>query len=264
MYLNDFGIMKIAQSYEQQETGDFMKIVVDSHTHSVASGHAYSTIQEMAKEAPVNGIEMFVLTDHGPAMKGAPYLYHFGNLRTIPKELYGVKILKGVEANIISYSGELDMPEQYLRLLDFVLVSFHDICITPVSMEEHTNAIINLLKNPYVDAIGHSGNPQFPIDIDKMVLAAKEYNKMIEINNHSFYVRKGSDDNCRAIALKCKEHGVKIVCGSDAHISFDIGHFDKVKEVLTRIEMPEDLVLSSSVKGFEAYLKQRKERIKAT
>ncbi len=53
-----------------------MKIVVDSHTHSVASGHAYSTVQEMAREAPTNGIEMFALTDHGPAMKGAPYLYH--------------------------------------------------------------------------------------------------------------------------------------------------------------------------------------------
>jgi len=81
---------------------------------------------------------MFAITDHGPAMKGAPYLYHFGNLRVIPEVLYGVRILKGVEANIIDYSGGLDMPEEYLRRLDFVLASFHDICIEPKTLEEHT------------------------------------------------------------------------------------------------------------------------------
>ena len=46
-----------------------MKIVVDTHTHTLASGHAYSTIQEMAIEAAKNNIEAFAVTDHGPAIK---------------------------------------------------------------------------------------------------------------------------------------------------------------------------------------------------
>ncbi len=235
-----------------------MKIVVDSHTHSVSSGHAYSTVQEMAREAPASGIEMFVLTDHGPTMIGAPQLYHFGNLKALPKEIYGVKILKGVEANILDFSGRIDMPDEYLKHLDFVLASLHDGSITPGTVDENTEVLINILKNPLVDTVGHSGNPYYPIDIDRFVGAAKEYHKPIELNNSSFYFRKGSAARCHEIALKCKDYGVPVVCGSDAHISFDVGKFDKVSEVLDDIKMPEELVLNSSVAKFEEYLKQRR------
>lgn len=238
-----------------------MRIVVDTHTHTVSSGHAYSTIQEMAREAPNNGIQMFAITDHGPAMKGAPFLYHFGNLNTIPDTLYGVRILKGVEANIIDYSGKTDMPDEYLMRLDFALASLHDICIVPQTMEEHTNALIGALKNPYIDAVAHPGNPQFNVDIEKVVRTAKEYNKFIEINNHSFYVRKGSEKNCREFLIQCKKHGVRVVTGSDAHISFEIGQFDKVYSLLEEVGMPEDLVMNTSIEKFDEYLKEKRARI---
>lgn len=235
-----------------------MKIVVDSHTHSVSSGHAYSTVQEIAREASANGIAMFALTDHGPTMIGAPQLYHFGNLKALPGKIYGIKILKGVEANILDFSGRTDMPDEYLKRLDFVLASLHDGSISPGSVEENTGAIINVLKNPLIDTIGHSGNPYYPVDIEKIVRAAKEYHKPIELNNSSFYFRKGSAPRCREIAIQCKNHGVPVVCGSDAHISFDVGKFDKVSQVLEEIGMPEELVLNSSVERFEEYLKQRR------
>jgi putative hydrolase len=240
-----------------------LKFIIDTHTHTVSSGHAYSTVQEMARGANDNGMEMFAITDHGPAMKGAPYLYHFGNLKTIPGILYGVRIIKGVEANIIDYSGNTDMPEEYLKRLDFVIASFHDICITPSTMEEHTNALINVLKNPYIDAIAHPGNPQFEVDIEKVVKAAKQYNKLIEINNHSFTARTGSEKNCREFAIKCKEHGVGITCGSDAHISFDVGNFEHVYKLLREAEVPEELILNTSLQKFDNYLKSRKQRIES-
>lgn len=237
-----------------------MKIVIDTHTHTVSSGHAYSTVQEMAKEAPNNGIEAFAITDHGPAMKGAPFLYHFGNLKAIPSNLYGVRIIKGVEANIIDYNGNTDMPDEYLRKLDFAMASFHDICITPSTVEEHTNALVNLLKHPLIDAVAHPGNPQFQVDIERVVKAAKEYNKLIEINNHSFTVRTGSEKNCKDFVLTCKKYGVRIVCGSDAHISFDVGKFDKVNRLLEEVGMPEELVLSTSLSKFDEFLGLKKAR----
>ncbi|MCX7843691.1 MAG: phosphatase [Clostridia bacterium] len=239
-----------------------MKIVVDTHTHTISSGHAYSTIQEMAKEAPLNGIEMMALTDHGPALKGAPFLYHFVNQRVIPSELYGVRIIKGAEANIIDYDGNVDLPEEYLSRLEFVLASFHDICLEPASSEEHTRAAIEVLKNPYIDAIAHPGNPQYQLDIEEVVKTAREYNKLIEINNHSFKIRTGSEANCRRFAELCKVYGVRIICGSDAHISFDVGKFDNVIKLLEEVQVPEELVLNTSSQKFEAYLKERAERIK--
>jgi putative hydrolase len=235
-----------------------LRIEVDTHTHTVSSGHAYSTVQEIAEQARLKGLKMFAVTDHGPSMNGAPHLWHFGNMRVIPREINGVRVLKGVEANIVSYDGSLDMPDEYLRRLDCVMASFHDVCIPPATDREHTGALVNVLRNPLVDAIAHSGNAQFEIDKEVFVKAAAEYGKLIEINNHSFTVRRGSEANCRDIALLCKRYGVRIVCGSDAHISFDVGKFDKVEQLLEEIGMPEELVLNASMEKFEDYLLNRK------
>ena len=238
-----------------------MNIVIDTHTHTVSSGHAYSTIQEIAREAADKGLRAFAVTDHGPAVHGCPQPIYFGNLRVVPDEIYGVKIIRGVEANIISYDGEVDIPDATLKKLDFVLASFHDICIKPGSMEENTNAVMNALKNPYIDAVAHPGNPAFQVDIEKVVRAAKHHGKLIEINNHSFVVRKGSEANCREFALKCKQLEVPVVCGSDAHMSFDVGRFDRVSKLLEEVGMPEELVLNTSMEKFEAYLKLKSQRI---
>lgn len=238
-----------------------MNIVVDTHTHTISSGHAYSTIQENAKEASLNGIEMFNMSDHGPAMNGAPFKYHFGNLRVIPDIIYGVRIIKGVELNIINYNGEVDLSEYYLKKLQLVLASYHDNCIEPSTVEQHTYAAIQVLSNPYIDILAHSGNPQFQIDIEKVVKAARDYNKLIEINNQSFVVREGSEKNCFEIALMCKKYGVRIVTGSDAHISFDIGKFNNVYKILAEVEMPEELVVTTSVEKMDGYLLERKNRI---
>ena len=237
-----------------------MRFVVDTHTHTIASGHAYSTVQEMAREAASKGIEMFAITDHGPAMKGAPYLYHFANLRIIPETLFGIRVLKGVEANIIDYSGNLDMPDGYLKRLDFVIASFHDVCIEPSSVEENTQAMVNVLKNPYVDAIGHPGNKMFQVDIEEVVKAACENGKFIEINNSSFLVRSGCEENCKEFAVECKKQGVRIVCGSDAHISYDVGSFDRIYKLLEEVDMPEELIMNTSSDKFDEYLKKKKER----
>lgn len=232
-----------------------MKFVVDTHCHSIASGHAYSTIQELAKAAADKGMELIVITDHGIAMADAPHLWHFGNLKALPEEIYGVKVLKGVEANIIDLKGTLDMPEEYLRRLDWVIASFHDVCVQPGTVEQHTRAWIEAVKNPYVNVLGHSGNPIFSYDIDAVLQVVKEYDKIVEINNHSFYVRTGSETNCKIIAQKCKEMGIKIVVSSDAHISFDIGKFDKVYDLLEEINFPEELIINTSAEKLLNYLK---------
>jgi putative hydrolase len=238
-----------------------LKIVVDTHTHTIASGHAYSTIQEMAAEAAKKNIEAFAVTDHGPNMKGGPFLYHFGNLRVVPETINNVRIIKGAEANIIDFSGKLDIPDDYLKRLDFAVASFHDICIEPGSVEDHTNALINVMKNPYIDAIAHPGNPVFQVDIPKVVSAAKEYNKFIEINNDSFVIRPGSDNNCKEFALECKKQGVKVVCGSDAHISFDVGRFERVLRLFEEIDMSEELVMNTSISNFLEYFRFKKQRL---
>lgn len=240
-----------------------MNLVVDTHTHTLASGHAYSTLQENAREASLKGIEAIAMTDHGPALEGASTLLHFWNLKVIPEFMHGVRIIKGVEANIIDYTGAIDITEECLSRLEFVNASYHDITITPGTVEEHTDGMINALKNPFIDTIAHPGNPVFQVDIDKVVRTAGEYGKLIEINNSSFIVRRGCESNCAEFLRKCKQYGVRITCGSDAHICYDIGRFDRLYEMLREVDMPEELVISTSLGKIEAFLKERKASKKA-
>lgn len=240
-----------------------MKLVVDSHTHTIASGHSYSTVTELASEARSNGIEMFAVTDHGPILKGASSILHFWNLKVIPPSINGIRVIKGAEVNIVDYDGNVDLPEELLERLEFVIASFHDIVITPSTKEEHTTVLERILANPHIDAIAHPGNPTFEVDIDRVVKAAAKFGKLIEINNSSFRVRMGSEENCLDFAKKCRKYNARITCGSDAHISFDVGHLEKVSKILDEADVPEELVICSSSRLFEDYLKERKARVKA-
>lgn len=235
-----------------------MKYVIDTHCHTVASGHAYSTVMEIAKEANNKGLEMIAITDHGPEMPGGPHIYHFGNMRIIPANMFGVEILKGVEANIMNTDGELDVPEKILKRLDLVIASFHEGCFEPGDVEHNTRALLRVMENKYVDIIAHPGNPVYPIDKEKVVLKAKETETLIEINNSSFVSsRRGSKNNCIEIAELCKKHDVKVISGSDCHIAFDVGRFDKVVEIFNEIQMPHELIMNSSVERFKEFLKSK-------
>ncbi len=235
-----------------------MKIVADMHCHTVASAHAYSTIQECAAAARMRGIELLAITDHGGSIPDAPHEWHFWNLRVVPEVIDGVRILKGVEANIINYDGHIDVDEKILDSLDIVIASFHPPCCGPGKVGENTKAVINALKNPYVDILGHPDNPMYCVDVDEVTAAAREYGKLIELNNKSPMVRRGCEPIAAEFAQKAKKYGTELVCGSDAHISFEVGVFDEVNRIIEQVGLPEDLVLNTSVEKILDYMKNRK------
>jgi putative hydrolase len=234
-----------------------MYFEADIHCHTVASGHAYSTIAEMAARASELEFKLIAMTDHGPAMPDAPGLIHFRNLRILPRMMAGVEILKGAEANIMNFEGDLDMPDSVLQDLELVIASLHMPCIKPGSRKQNTNALVQTIANPAVHVLGHTGNPLYPIDAPAVVAAVKKHRKLIEINNsslqpHSF--RKGSLDNCLKILEICRDQDVPVVLGSDAHVAWDVGNFQKAEDLIRKLEVPERLVLSTSVQRLKHYL----------
>ena len=84
------------------------EIKTDLHTHTLASTHAYSTLEENCRGAFANGLEGINMSDHGPSMPDAPYEGHFSNMRILPEYIHGVKVWKGAEANIVDYDGNID------------------------------------------------------------------------------------------------------------------------------------------------------------
>ncbi|MDR3302729.1 MAG: phosphatase [Spirochaetaceae bacterium] len=237
-----------------------MKIAVDTHTHSIASGHAYSTIDELAKGARKSRLKGFVLTEHGPALQGgAPHPYYFANLRVLPEKLHGVRLFHGVELNVIDDEGGVDLLPRYVRHLDFVMCGLHESCFPPRDLAENTKALLAIIANPLVDAIAHPGNPAYPVDIEEVVKTAVRYRKALEINNSSFLVsRRGSEANCRKVAeLSCK-YGALLVCGTDAHYWRSVGNFKEALSIINDAHIHPDQVINSSYNKFIEFIERRK------
>ncbi|WP_432821878.1 PHP domain-containing protein [Trichloromonas sp.] len=199
----------------------------DLHVHTVASGHAYSTIGEIAQEAARKGVRMVGMTDHGPGLPGGPHPYHFAALRFVPEYLYGVRVLRGIEANILGI-GQLDLDDGLLERLDLVMAGFHEECgFDERGRDENTRALLALMEKPKVKVIAHPGNPNFPLDYRAVVEKSLATGTALEINNSSFCIsRRGSAGNCREIIRLCAELGAPVTLGSDAHIAQGVGEFD--------------------------------------
>ena len=238
-----------------------MKILFDTHTHTIASTHAYSTVLEMARRAADLGMEAIAITDHAPAIPDGAHPWHFLNLKNIPREIYGVKILYGAEVNILDLEGNIDLDNDILKKLDVVNASIHAPCYRDKDAKDHTSAYETIVKSPYTDIICHSGSPLFTYDYRKIIGLAKQNNKLMEINNHSFFVREASVPNCRKIAKLCKEMEVGIVVSSDAHITFDLGDHTRALDMLREISFPEKLIMNRNLKAFESFMENKGKKL---
>lgn len=236
-----------------------MKYLSDLHTHSIVSGHAYSTLLENINYCAEKGIKILGTSEHAPTMPGAPHYWYFGNMKVVPRVINGITILRGCEANILDIDGSLDMTDESSRNLDYMIASFHEPVFKPKSKEENTAAILNVMdKYDKVEILGHLGNPNYELDYEAIVKKAKEKNIMIEINNSSLLgsSRVGSDVNCKKVALLCREIGTKVILTSDSHINTCIGVFNKGIELLEEIQMPKELVMNDPEKLI-AHLKSK-------
>ncbi|TKB11624.1 phosphatase [Desulforhopalus sp. IMCC35007] len=238
-----------------------MHIEVDSHTHTIASGHAYSTLAENIQAAAARGIKLLAITDHGPQMPGAPHFWYFMNMRVIPRILHGVGILRGIEANIVNIKGELDIDAAIEEQLDIVLGSLHEPIITPTTKNQHTEAVIQAMASGRIDVFAHGGNPAFPIDVDEVAKTAAHYNVLVEINNSSFTTsRKGSMKNCAALATAVARHNGYLTFGSDAHIAEKVGGFEECIKFIRTVGVEESRVLSQRGATFLDFLKSKNKK----
>ncbi len=237
----------------------------DLHTHTVASGHAYSTVTELADAAVDRGLELIAVTDHGPTVPGAPHPWHFWNMKVVPSVYNGLRILKGVEANpSLTEENGIDLPDILLELLDFVAVGFHPLTgFDEPDVERNTEVLLRVIENPNVDMIAHPGNGQFPIHIAPVVAAAAARGVILELNNHSFDPngsRSGSSATELEIAAAAVGAGAPIAVGSDAHYHLHVGRFDAALQAAHGIGLSEDAFVNQSARSVLEHLASRRAR----
>lgn len=234
-----------------------MKIELDVHTHTIASGHAFSTLQEMVKVAADKGLKVLGITEHSPGIPGTCNPIYFRNLHVVPRRMYGIELLLGAEINILDGEGNLDLGEDYMKMLDICIAGIHSLCYEYGTVEENTHGMVQAINNPFIHIISHPGDGTATLNFEPIVLAAKEHHTLLEINNSSLKPTRNKPtarENNLTILQLCKKYEVPVILGSDAHISFDIARYDYLYELLQLTEFPEGLIMNRDVVGFKTYL----------
>lgn len=234
-------------------------IIADLHTHTIASTHAYSTFTEMVTAAARKGLFALAVTDHGYAMPGSPRDWYFDCLGDLPLYYHGVMTIVGIEANIMDFEGGLDVWEDGFENLDWAVASIHHMGqegLKNPDEEKSTHLWLQIAKNPHINVIGHSGDPLFPYDVDRVIPEFGANHKLVEINDHTFEARPQNVERCKKIALACKEYDVPIVVNSDAHFETRVGSVKNALAMLEEIDFPEELILNASKERLLDYLRQ--------
>lgn len=228
-----------------------MKLLADLHTHSTNSRfkHGKSSIEEMAIEANEIGLVEIGITDHG-------YQHFFRTSKEKLKEARKTvddinkwsktKVLLGIEADIISEDGTLDIDNETLSLLDILIVSYHRMTFTnfanffgfakkdEATRKKCTNAFINAINKYPVTIVAHLDSI-LSTDLYEIGKVCRERGTMVEINNrHTKWTDKQMED---LIASGCM-----FVVSSDAHNRNQVGEVDKAFEYIRKYEIPSERI----------------------
>ena len=171
--------------------------------------------------------------------------------------MYGLELLLGAEINILDGQGNLDLDEDYMKMLDIRIAGIHSLCYKHGTIDENTHGMVQAIRNPFIHIISHPGDGTAALHFEPMVVAAKEHHTLLEINNSSLKPTRNKPDareNNLTILRLCKKYEVPVILGSDAHISFDIARYDNLYELLQLTGFPEELIMNRDVKSFKEYL----------
>jgi DNA polymerase (family 10) len=206
-------------------------IHADLHMHTTWSDGKLS-VREMAEEALKRGRKFIVITDHSHNLAIANGL-SVERLLEQRKEIDqanadmggSIRIFQGTEMEI-NADGNLDFPDEILAQLDFVIASLHVSLRQP--REQITARLLNAIRNPHVDLIGHPRGQYIPdrepadLDMDAVFEAARQSGIALEINANPRRLDLEAQYARRAVEL-----GIPISINTDAHAGdqMDLMHF---------------------------------------
>ena len=195
-------------------------ILGDLHMHTTASDGA-ATIAEMAAAAKARGLQYIAITDHSKRVSMANGLdadrlrKHWQEIRRVREQISGIQILCGIECDILE-DATMDLPDEVLAEADWVVAVLHYGLRQP--REQIMQRLLNAIRNPHVDAIGHCTGRMIgrregaDVNFADLLKAAADHQVMLEINAHPS--RLDLDDVHAAAA---RDHGIPIVINTDSH-----------------------------------------------
>ncbi|HUK62000.1 MAG TPA: DNA polymerase/3'-5' exonuclease PolX, partial [Dongiaceae bacterium] len=199
------------------ELGDLR---ADLHMHTDRSD-GQATLEQMVRAAKGAGYEYCAITEHSSSLA---MTFGFDTARVrdsveeiaaVRRKVPGIEVLHGLEVDILA-DGALDLDDEGLALLDWVVISLHSRLGQP--RDEMTRRVLRALDHPRVQAMGHPTARRIgqrePVDLDLEAVFARaaERGVAMEINAQPDRLDL-SDVNARLAAAK----GVPMVIDTDAH-----------------------------------------------
>ncbi|HET7143170.1 MAG TPA: DNA polymerase/3'-5' exonuclease PolX [Anaerolineales bacterium] len=259
----DRGEVQAAKANTLPKLIEVKDIKADLQTHSTWSDGKLSML-EMAQAAAKRGIKVIAFTDHSASLgvtgglKMEDHKKQAAEIKKIQKQLGdGILVLHASEVEIKA-DGRLDYPDEFLATLDLVLASMHTSLRQP--RDKVTQRVINAIRNPYVDIIGHPTGRLIPdregadLDMEAVLNAAAESGVAMEINAHPS--RLDLDD---MYARRAKELGIPISINTDSHSEEDFDNLFYGVATARRAWLTRDDVINTwSTKKLLDWLKKRK------
>ena len=237
-----------------EEIRDKYRLTADYHTHTRYSVfgpylHGKSTIMENVAKAHEQGLKELAITDHGPREiygldpKKLPQMR--AEIAEAQAKYPDVKVLLGVEANIMDTPNGLDIEPEHMADYDFINAGYHygvpkahmianwiafnlpcSKKLRDKMSKKNTELAVRALRSNKVKVLTHPGDKAF-FDMATLAKTCEETGTMIEIN------ARHKRPNVQDIKLMA-EYAVKFVIGSDAHKADQVGRY--VKSVKLAIE----------------------------
>jgi DNA polymerase (family X) len=200
----------------------------DLHCHTTWSDGKASVL-EMAEAARERGYDYVAICDHTPSVGAVPGLTA-GDVRRQGEEIAaaneqlaqsaagggaGFRVLRGIECDI-RRDGTLDLPDDVLAELDWVMASVHG--GQRGSRDELTKRVTEAMRNPSVRAISHpkgryiGRRPENALDLEEAFRVALETGTALEVNGLPDRLDLRGEHVRAAITA-----GVEIVVSTDAH-----------------------------------------------
>jgi DNA polymerase (family 10) len=184
-------------------------------------------LEAMARAAEALGHEYLAVTDHSPSvrvtggMDAAGFRAQRRRIDKLNAKLGQLTVLAGAEVDILA-DGRLDLDDATLAGLDVVVVSIHSRFTLPAA--EQTRRVLRALAHPSTDILGHptgriiGRRAGVALDLDAVARAAADHGVLLEVNAQP--ERLDLDDLAARAAV---ERGARLVIGSDAHATAELG-----------------------------------------
>ncbi|MFW6244547.1 MAG: PHP domain-containing protein [Fibrobacterota bacterium] len=231
-------------------------IQFDLHVHTIFSQCGIHTVLELLERARVLGMKGFAVTDHGLTLGGRLNNPFFERFRSPYPE---IKVLKGVECNLLDEKGTVDIPAKHMPFIDIVLLGIHPNTPKGLSREAYTDMLVAAIRaNPCIDVITHPNDPHYPVDYRRLAFEAAKSGVALELNNSKILYKRSPVESAESLVQACRDEGCPMALCSDTHAILELGTDESVRPILETAHFPDELLVNRDEESALFFVESRR------